>query len=367
MIYKAIGVMSGSSGDGLDVVYAQFHERGGKWEYYLEAAECFPYPEPMLCQLQQIPQLDALAYKRLDIALGRFIGEKILAFMEKHGLHYRVDLIGSHGHTGFHRPEEGFSDQLGNGAVIAAMTGLPVVTELRMLDVALGGQGAPIVPVGEKCLFANYPWLLNIGGIANLSFHGETLSVAFDVCPANQILNRLAMLRHQPFDRDGELAASGHVEEALLHQLNAWAYYDRPFPKSMSNEWIAAAVWPLLEQYDATVEDKLATFCEHISVQLARAIAQVRERFPEARQATSLLATGGGVFHKYLLSRIRAALQPMEVEVVVPDAETVKFKEALIMAFLAIRRWREESTTLASVTGARYESIGGALWIGHQP
>lgn len=367
MIYKAIGVMSGSSGDGLDVVYAQFHESGGRWEYYLEAAECFPYPEALHAQLQELSRLDALAYKRLDVALGRFIGEKILAFMEKYGLQYRVDLIGSHGHTGFHRPEEGFSDQLGNGAVIAAMTGLPVVAELRMLDVALGGQGAPIVPIGEKYLFPAYAWFLNIGGIANLSFHGEAVSVAFDVCAANQILNRLAMLKQQPFDKDGDMAARGSVQEALLHRLNGLSYYTRTFPKSIANEWVMEQVWPILQQYEAKVEDKLATYCVHVAMQLAQAIAEVRQQLPEAYQATSLLVTGGGAFHRYLLSCIQEALQPLQMQVVVPDAETVKFKEALIMAFLAIRRWREESTVRSSVTGARFDSIGGALWIGHQP
>jgi anhydro-N-acetylmuramic acid kinase len=367
MIYKAIGIMSGSSGDGLDVVYAQFHEKGSKWEYYLEAAECFPYPEPMLTQLHALSRLDALAYKRLDIALGKFIGEKILEFMEKYGLQYRVDLIGSHGHTGFHRPEEGLSDQLGNGAVIAAITGLPVVTELRMLDVALGGQGAPIVPIGEKYLFPEYAWFLNIGGIANLSFHGEAISVAFDVCAANQILNRLARLKQQAFDQDGEMAACGRVHEVLLHQLNSLDYYTRHYPKSIANEWIMAEVWPILERYEAEVEDKLATYCVHVATQLARAIAIVQQEVPEAHLAASLLATGGGAFHRYLLTCIQEALQPLRVQVVLPDAETVKFKEALIMAFLAIRRWREESTVRSSVTGARFDSIGGALWIGHQP
>lgn len=359
--------MSGSSADGLDVVYVPFHEKGGKWEYYLEAAECFSYPPALLSQLKQIPHLDALSYKRLDVAMGKFIGECILAFVEKYGLHYRVDLIGSHGHTGFHRPAEGWSDQLGNGAVIAAMTGLPVVTELRMMDVSLGGQGAPIVPVGEKYLFPGYSWFLNIGGIANLSFHGATTSIAFDVCPANQILNRLAMLRHQPYDRDGELAARGHVQKPLLERLNALPYYAMPFPKSLANEWVATEVWPLLETAEISPEDRLATYCTHIALQVARAIELTQQQVAEAKGPASLLVTGGGAFHRYLVSCIQEMLRPLEIRVVVPDAETAKFKEALIMAFLGVRRWREESTTLASVTGAKYDGIGGALWIGHQP
>lgn len=358
--------MSGSSVDGLDIVYAQFLETSGKWQYYLEAATCYPYPDALATQLRHIPTLDALSYKRLDVALGKFIAERILEFIDAHELHYRVDLIGSHGHTGFHRPEEGFSDQLGNGAVIAALTGLPVVSELRMMDVALGGQGAPLVPAGEKWLFAEYGWLLNLGGIANLTCQMGNRPVAFDICATNQILNRLAELRQQPFDRDGWLAAQGKIQPDLLDLLNQFDVYAKPFPKSLSNEWVSQQVWPMLASSSFSVEDRLATYCEHIAQQIAKAVEMVRERIPEAHAPAKMLVTGGGAFHQYLISRISQWLRSLEIEVEVPDADLVKYKEALIMAFLAIRRWREESTALASVTGASRDSIGGALWIGHQ-
>ena len=237
MIYRVIGTMSGSSMDGLDIAYCVLEEVAGKWEFRIEHAQCVSFDEEwkrILSQLNELPARDLL---RAHTHFGHWMGTAISEFITTHQLEHKVHLIASHGHTVFHEPGRGMTFQMGDGAAIAASTKLPVVSDLRNMDVALGGQGAPIVPIGEKFLWPANTFFLNIGGIANISYHGGLHHVAFDICPANRMLNSLSNAIGNDFDIDGMEAAKGKINESLLDALNALPYYRLPFPKSLANEF----------------------------------------------------------------------------------------------------------------------------------
>lgn len=246
MIYRAIGVMSGSSLDGLDIAFVEFHENGGKWQFEIQHTDCQPYAPEWKAKLENAITLSALEYQLLHADYGHYIGRQVNAFIEQNALQYKIAVIGSHGHTTFHLPERGLTGQIGDGAAIAAETDLPVVSDLRAMDVALGGQGAPIVPIGEKLLFSDYRYFLNLGGIANLSIK-ETDYKAFDICAANRVLNVLAGELGKEYDADGDLARSGNINNALLQELNGLSYYNQPAPKSLANDFGIATVYPLIK------------------------------------------------------------------------------------------------------------------------
>jgi len=366
MEYRAIGLMSGSSLDGLDVVYVTFLEQGGQWSFSVGAAACIPYTNEWVERLRGATKLSARDYYLLHTDYGHWLGAQVNAFIEQHQLHYKVAVVGSHGHTTFHMPDKRTTGQLGDGAALAASTGLSVVTELRALDVALGGQGAPIVPIGEKFLFAGTPYFLNLGGIANISSATEPY-VAFDVCAANRVLNMIASLQGLDYDKGGALAASGTVDESLLQQLEQLPYYQLPYPKSLANDFGTDVVFPLVQAAGLSVPDSLATYTSHIVRQIAASLQQLITS-PAAQSTTGarMLVTGGGACNEFLVASLRDALIPMGVTVDVPAIDIVQYKEALIMAFMAVLRWRQENTVLASVTGATRDSIGGALWMGQE-
>lgn len=364
MIYRAIGVMSGSSLDGLDIAFVSFQQEQGRWQYELLAADCYDYDPDWTNRLQAAIHLPARDYLLLHADYGHYIGRRINEFIDAHQLHYQVALVASHGHTTYHLPGQKMTAQLGDGSAIAAETQLPVVSDLRALDVALGGQGAPIVPIGEKLLLPGYNYFLNLGGIANLSVNSEPY-IAYDVCPANRVLNMLAQLDGRAFDEGGQLAATGTVSAATLQQLNELPYYQLPYPKSLANDFGTDILFPLLQQSGLSVPDALRTCVEHIVQQLQRAIADLN-RPKTAGRPSRLLVTGGGAFNTFLMTRLREVLTPLQVEVDVPPAGLVSFKEAIIMAFIGVLRWRQEYNVLSSVTGAVRNSIGGALWTGQE-
>jgi len=362
MIYRAIGLMSGSSLDGLDIVFAELDDSNNKWSFEIKAADCYEYDRDWTERLTQASTLNARDYFHLNAMYGQHIAELVNKFIDANNLHHRVQLIASHGHTVFHEPGNKFTTQLGDGATIAAITGINVVSDLRALDVALGGQGAPIVPVGEKLLFSEYDYFLNIGGIANLSFKPGDGFIAFDVCPANRILNLLAQKKNKLFDEDGTMAAAGKLYTPLLTRLNALGYYAENFPKSLANTYGADVVFPLVESFQLPVEDALRTYVEHIVQQVVYAVLKAGN----VKRGAQMMVTGGGAFNSFLIKRLKESLQGLEISVIVPDERIVKYKEALIMSLLGVLRWREENTTLQSVTGASRNSIGGAVWIGQE-
>jgi anhydro-N-acetylmuramic acid kinase len=371
MIYKVIGLMSGSSLDGIDIAFVEFSETAGKWEYKINCALCIEYDNNWIERLQHSIHLPAFDYQLLHTDYGRFLGEKVNDFIEQFGLYHKVNLIASHGHTTFHIPEKKMTHQLGDGAAIGAVTQLPVVSDLRSMDVAFGGQGAPIVPLGEKLLFPDHHYFLNIGGIANISIDSKLRNsgdsylandeiIAFDICAANRVLNMLAAEKNLNYDEDGKMASEGKVNEDLLQKLNALEYYSLPHPKSLANSFGTDIIYPLIKEFDLTTEDSLSTYVEHIAMQIKNSLVP----YVSKTELQQLMVTGGGAFNKYLIKRIELHLQEINFEIYIPESEVVNYKEALIMALLGTLRWREQYTVLASVTGALRNSIGGALWLG---
>jgi anhydro-N-acetylmuramic acid kinase len=253
--------------------------------------------------------------------------------------------------------------QLGDGAAIAAETKLPVVSDLRALDVAFGGQGAPIVPIGEKLLLKDFSMFLNLGGIANISFNLTGKYIAFDVCPANRVLNLVAGLANRQYDAGGQMASQGKVNKELLNKLGAFDYYKQSYPKSLANNFGTDEIFPLLQSSGLSHNDLLRSYVEHIVQQTKFAVAD-NYKLPTANHR--LLVTGGGAFNDFLVERLKEELLPVGVEVVIPDENLIKYKEALIMGFIGVLRWRQEYNVLSSVTGAERDSIGGAVWIGQE-
>jgi anhydro-N-acetylmuramic acid kinase len=363
MEYRAIGIMSGSSLDGLDVAFVVFQESGGKWDYTIEAAECLSFSPEWEDNLRKAIWLPAKEYLLLHTAFGHYIGQQVNGFIEKYGLQHRVQLISSHGHTTFHMPHQKMTGQIGDGAAIAAVTGINTVSDLRAMDVALGGQGAPIVPMGEKLLFAEYPLLINLGGIANISAALPNGYVAYDICPANRVLNMLAAEKGQAYDEGGKLAASGTLRDEPLTALNQLPYYSASYPKSLANDFGTEQVFPLLKKFNLSAADALRTMVEHIAIQITRNTGRLANKLQDTTPK-KLLLTGGGAFNTFLVERLQQALYPIGVAVVIPDEKVVKYKEALVMALLGVLRWREEATVFHSVTGASHSSVGGCVWMG---
>lgn len=362
MVYKVIGLMSGSSLDGLDIAFVELQEQQSTqrqaprgWGYSILHTATDPYPPEWKQRLAAAPGLSAREYQLLHVEYGRYLGERVNAFIEEHGLSFRVQLIASHGHTTFHDPGRRMTAQIGDGAAIAATTRINVVSDLRAVDVALGGQGAPIVPIGERLMLSEYECFLNLGGIANVSRSG----VAFDVCPANRVLNALADIVGKAFDEGGAMAAEGRIDERLLARLNDLPYYTMAYPKSLANEFGTETVLPMVLQAELSTADALRTYVEHIAVQVERAVSQLGG-------GGKMLVTGGGAHNGFLVGRLLERLGALGVEVVVPAAQLVEYKEALVMALIGVLRWREENNVLASVTGASRDSINGAVWIGQE-
>lgn len=361
MVYRAIGLMSGSSLDGLDIAFVEFQEQAGKWDYEILQADCYAYPEEWIVKLKNAINLSAKDYQLLHAEYGHYTGQQVNKFIEQHQLYYKIGVIGSHGHTTFHVPDKKMTAQLGDGAAIAATTQLPVVSELRAMDIAFGGQGAPIVPIGEKLLLGNYNYFLNLGGIANISFNADSY-IAFDVCPANRVLNMLVNEIGKEFDDGGQIAASGEVYQPLLGQLNALDYYKLAYPKSLANDFGTDIVYPLIKASGLDTKAGLRTYVEHIVLQIKNSIGSSMLQIPGSR----LLATGGGAMNTFLVQRLTEHLKELNIELIVPDKKLVNYKESLIMAFIGVLRWRQEYNVLSSVTGASRDSIGGALWIGQE-
>ncbi|MBM3432464.1 MAG: anhydro-N-acetylmuramic acid kinase [Bacteroidetes bacterium] len=361
MIYRGLGLMSGSSLDGLDLALVEFQAEGAQWHYRIEAADCYPYSPEWRNKLLHATGLTAKGYLQLHVDYGHYLGLQVNRFIQEKGVEYRVGLISSHGHTTFHQPATRLTAQLGDGAALAATTRLPVITDLRAMDVALGGQGAPIVPIGERLLFPSYDYFLNIGGIANLSLASDPY-LAFDVCPANRVLNVLAEALGHPMDKGGAIAKAGTIDQSLLDRLNSLEYYQQPAPKSLPNEFGTEVILPMLLGSGPSTPDLLATYTAHIAAQIHQAfISSGRALIPG-----QLMITGGGAFNDHLIEQLADRLQPLNIGPFIPDAQLVQYKEALIMAFIGVLRWRQENTVIESVTGATAPSIGGALWMGQE-
>lgn len=354
--------MSGSSCDGLDIAYTTLEESRGKWSFEVVHADCISYTDSWRDRLLNATKLSAYEYHLFNHEYGVYTGTLVNDFIEKNNLAYKVQLIGSHGHTIFHNPAKGISVQAGSGAAIAAITGINVISDLRSVDVALGGQGAPIVPVGEQLLFAEYDYCLNIGGIANVSAKNHNDWKAWDICAANRVLNALASINNKSYDDKGALAASGKTDTALLTNLNKLEYYKLPSPKSLDNSFAHNIVIPLLLETNLSATDLLHSYCRHIAQQLMYSLLPFQQNQTDKR----IFVTGGGAFNNFLMQCIEEELKHIGISIALPDSLVIKYKEALIMALIAVLRWREEYTCYSNSTGAVRSSIGGAVWMGQE-
>lgn len=360
MQYNVIGLMSGSSLDGLDIAFVHFEEAAGKWQFELLETACIPYSPEWRNDLASSGGLTAKDYLLLHTSYGHYLGNCINDFLEERNLSYQVQLISSHGHTAFHLPAQQMTAQLGDGASIAAVTGIRTITDLRSVDVALGGQGAPIVPIGEKLLFPEFDFFLNIGGIANLSSNGDSF-IGFDVCPANRILNLLSSGLEKGFDENGTHAAAGRINEKLLNRLNGLSYYQLHYPKSLSNEFGLNDIFPIIKNENLSTQDSLCTYVEHIVFQISKSLVKLKNGV-SGKDNLRLLVTGGGVHNRFLTERLREEIYSVGIELVIPGNDLIDFKEALVMALMGALRWREDINVMHTVTGASKDSINGAVW-----
>jgi anhydro-N-acetylmuramic acid kinase len=351
--------MSGSSLDGLDIAYSSITYVSGKWEFEILLTDCIPYPADWKEKLKDATRLSVPDFLRLHTAFGRYCGEQVNHFIEEHELKHKVFFIASHGHTVWHEPSAQTSIQIGDGASIAAQTGYTTISDLRNMDMALAGQGAPVVPVADQLLFADYDFCLNLGGIANITVNAAT-PVAFDICPANQLLDFFAHEKGMEFDEGGRLAQSGNCNTAILEMINGHDYYHRQAPKSLSNHFSQSEIIPALKK--ETAENALFTAVAHIAMQISAAIAP----YCQEKRPYKMLITGGGALNEFLISQVKQELKQLNlsVECIIPDEKLIHYKEALAMSLMAVLRWREEENVFASVTGASRNSIGGAVWLG---
>lgn len=350
-VYRIIGLMSGTSLDGLDIAYCIFEKTEKKWKYKIHSSETIKYTKEWSTKLSTIHNSSAYEFALANTEYGYFLGEKVNRFITQNKIS-SVDFIASHGHTIFHQPERNFTFQLGSGAAIAGRTGITTVCDFRSVDVALNGQGAPLVPVGDALLFSEFDYCLNLGGIGNISFDEKKKRKAFDICPVNLALNKLSQELGKKYDNKGEFARSGKLNSKLLEKLNRLDYYKAKGAKSLGREWVEEVFLPVINSFDVSVHDKLKTVCEHIAFQIA---------VYANRKKSKMLVTGGGAYNGYLIERIRFHSKS---SVVIPDKQTIEFKEALIFAFLGLLRFEQKNNSLASVTGASTDNIGGAVYLG---
>lgn len=342
--------MSGTSLDGVDIAACEFWEtKPGNIDYKIHTAKTLAYPKDWIERLISAPLLSGFELTQLDIDYGNYLGELIKNFITQNEI--KPHFIASHGHTAFHQPERGITLQIGSGANIAAKTGLKVISDFRSLDVALGGQGAPLVPIGDMLLFGEYEFCLNLGGFSNISMTVEKAGrIAFDICPANMALNHFANKMGYEFDKNGKFAASGKLNDQLLDTLNVCEYYAKNPPKSLAREWFEVSFLPLIDKSIPT-QDILHTLCEHIAIQIGKAVAD----YPVGK----ILTTGGGAENSYLINRIR---EHTKSKIEIPEKMLVHYKEALVFALLGYLRSENTINTLASVTGAVRDSIGGSVF-----
>lgn len=347
--FRVIGVMSGTSLDGLDICLCKFVNDAKRWSYEIESACTIPYTGEIKENLSSIHNASGIDLTKFDYEYGKWIGRQIKEFLRN--IDPKLDFIASHGHTIFHKPNEGYTLQIGKGSAIAAESGLPCICDFRSSDVCRNGQGAPLVPIGDRHLFSNYDICLNLGGFANLSYESDKSRLAFDIAPCNIILNKLAQLTGLEYDKDGELGKTGNINNDMLEELNSLDYYRKLSPKSLGREWIDDILYPIIEKYNIPSTDKLRTLYEHISTQISLATNSIKGK--------NILVTGGGAHNSFLILLLK---NKSNHSIVIPDNLTIDYKEALIFAFLGVLYIAQDYGALTSVTGASADSISGCMY-----
>lgn len=346
--YNIIGLMSGTSADGLDIVLCNFQKDNTKWQYKVLKSQTIDYTPSQRAKLLDLHKFSATDLRKADIDFGRFSAESVNDFCKD--LPYSIDFIASHGHTVFHEPALHYTLQIGDGNCIAKQTGITTIYDFRSGDIALGGQGAPLVPIGDELLFGDYDACLNLGGFSNISFrNGNGTRIAFDICPVNIIMNEYARRLGKKYDNGGEIAASGKCIKELLNELNVLDFYKKSYPKSLGREWVENTMMPILAKYENyNIPDILNTLICHISYQIVEVI----------KSRKNVLITGGGAYNSFLIETIR---ESCSTEIIIPENSIINYKEAIIFAFLGVLRINNENNCLASITGADRDSCCGII------
>lgn len=347
--------MSGTSLDGLDLAYCQIWKDLDSWEYTIVATKSISYDSQLRAKLKNSIYLNAEDLLIFHNSYGTWLGEEVKTFIDKEGLD--VDIIASHGHTTHHQPQYGLTFQIGSGQHLANASGVKTICDFRTNDVALGGQGAPLVPIGDQLLLGAYNFCLNLGGISNISFEHNGKRIAYDIGLANMVLNHICQKIDLRFDKGGARARTGKINSEMLNSLNNLEYYHLPFPKSTGYEWFVEQVAPIVDNTADSIENLLHTSIHHICEQVA---LQVNSH--TTNDKNSLLVTGGGALNNFLVETLQAKLSG-NIEVVIPSATLIEFKEALVFAFMGVLRIENETNVLRSVTGALRDSSSGVIYM----
>ncbi len=344
--YEIVGLMSGTSLDGLDIAHLRFEQRHGKWTFDVLHSSSHAYEDELQSKLKSAPSLTKYELDKLDVEFAEEMGKRVNRFLLEHNINKQnLDAIASHGHTVFHQPEKGFSKQIGCGRTLAKITGIIVINDFRNGDIAVGGQGAPLVPIGDKLLFSDQAdAFLNLGGFCNITFKNQNEKwVAFDISPCNLPLNRIAEGLGKRYDDGGQIAKSGRFIEPLLDKLNRLPYYQLPYPKSLGTEWLEAEFNSKID-FNLNAADLAHTITEHIAQQIGQVLI--------TNKLKKVFVTGGGAYNTYLIDRVR---KHSETEVLIPSAGIIEFKEALIFAFLGALHLAGQASNVPSATGASKE------------
>jgi anhydro-N-acetylmuramic acid kinase len=346
--YHIIGVMSGTSLDGVDLCYTNF-TFNNKWNYKIFNAITYNYTEQWKKRLLNSINLSKTDLYNLDVDYTNLLSLYIQDFISKFNID-RIDSISSHGHTVLHQPQKNITYQIGNLPSLSKNLNINVVCDFRIQDVELGGQGAPLVPIGDQLLFPDYKYCLNLGGFSNISYKCNSKITAFDICPVNTVLNHYSNIIGYDFDKDGLIAREGKIESKLLDELNSIEYYSKFNPKSLGIEWVINIIYNIIDKYNLSIPDILRTYSEHIAIQTQNAVKN---------NTSTILITGGGVRNKFLIELITNRL---ENHINIPDDILIDFKEALIFGFLGVLRLRNENNCLSSVTGASKNHSSGKIY-----
>lgn len=351
-IFRIVGIMSGTSLDGMDMVLVEFMNNNRGWSFDIIKGTTYGYSEEWKNRLAFAQHLSAFDFVALHREYGAYTGNLVNEFLTESE---KVDLVASHGHTVFHKPDENITFQVGCGAYLAAKSGQTVISDFRTLDIALDGQGAPLVPIGDKLLFGDFDACINLGGFANVSFdNAKGVRWAFDICPVNIVLNQLTEKYFQlPYDKGGDIGKQGEQNEDLLKELNMLPFYSIVGPKSLAREWVELNVDPILKKFsNVSCEDVICTFYHHAAEQIAKII--------NGNELNKVLFSGGGTYNDFLMEIIRSKTT---AEIVIPKSNIIEFKEALIFAFLGLLRYLEQDNCLKSVTGATKDNVGGSIYV----
>ena len=347
--YRVVGVMSGTSLDGIDLVFAEI-DLNKEVEFSIIASETYPYTAEWRSLLNDAINLEPTELNKLDNKYTDYLAEVIFDFIENNDIDL-LDAVCSHGHTVKHRPKKGITLQIGNLPKLAKSLNIPVVCDFRVQDVELGGQGAPLVPIGDRLLFGHYKYCINLGGFANVSLETEKGRIAYDICPVNTVFNYFMRKLGQEYDENGNLARSGKVNKDLLEELNSLKFYKKEPPRSLGIEWVNSDVIPLISKFDIEIPDILRTYIEHVAIQIATCL----DNDPDSQ----VLVTGGGAFNGFLIEQLKSH---SNCNFVIPEKQLIDFKEALIFALLGVLKLREEINVLSSVTGAKIDHSSGRIY-----